>query len=208
MKTKHWYPTENGKSIIDIKVESIHQLFDERDPTPFRLRDLDDDAVEYIVASAMDIGPKKIGRIRVHCKEALNPEAHAVVAQAVHEHFLYRLEMANRKFYNVLRQGYKSLAIGLSFLSFAVFLSSFIGSNVTENFFTHLLKEGVLLLGWVSMWKPINIFLYEWWPLNDDAKLLKAISETQLELVQLNETSDSWQLSKKLIVSPHGNKIA
>ena len=33
------------------------------------------------------------------------------------------------------------------------------------NYLRSFIKEGLILVGWVSMWKPINIFLYEWWPL-------------------------------------------
>jgi hypothetical protein len=25
-------------------------------------------------------------------------------------------------------------------------------------------SEGLLILGWVAMWRPVEIFLYDWWP--------------------------------------------
>lgn len=28
-----------------------------------------------------------------------------------------------------------------------------------------MLKEGFTIAGWVAMWRPMQIFLYEWWPL-------------------------------------------
>ncbi len=208
MRQKSWYPVENGKFIIEINVASIHQLFDERDPAPFRLRDLDDDAVEYIVASALDIGLNKIGRIRIYCNEALGLAEKAIVKQAVREHFIYRVELTQKKFQHVLKQGFKSLLIGLCFLSAAVFASSLMALHLPDSFLTKLLKEGLLLLGWVSMWKPINIFLYDWWPLRDEAKVYLKISETPLEFVKTESTPDNFKLMKNIIVSPNGNKIA
>jgi hypothetical protein len=29
-----------------------------------------------------------------------------------------------------------------------------------------ILDEGLLIIGWVAMWRPLEIFLYEWVPLN------------------------------------------
>jgi len=40
--------------------KSARQLFDMRDPSPFRERDLDDDAVEYLLlSSAREIGHRR-----------------------------------------------------------------------------------------------------------------------------------------------------
>jgi len=50
MTTGARYRVEDGRSWIDIRVAQSRQLFDGRDPAPFRERDLDDDAVEYLVA--------------------------------------------------------------------------------------------------------------------------------------------------------------
>jgi hypothetical protein len=36
---------------------------------------------------------------------------------------------------------------------------------------SHLIQEGLQLLGWVSTWTLIEIFLYRWWPLAADRKL-------------------------------------
>ena len=42
------YRTSGDKSLIEVRVKNAQQLFDVRDPAPFRERDLDDDFVEYI----------------------------------------------------------------------------------------------------------------------------------------------------------------
>ena len=41
------YRVEGGRSCIDPNVRQSRQLFDTRDPAPFRERDLDADVVEY-----------------------------------------------------------------------------------------------------------------------------------------------------------------
>jgi hypothetical protein len=27
-----------------------------------------------------------------------------------------------------------------------------------------VLREGLLIIGWVALWRPVEIFLYDWWP--------------------------------------------
>jgi hypothetical protein len=55
MTTRTRYRVEEGRSCIDLKVRHSRQLFDTRDPAPFHERDLDEDAVEYLLAAAQEI---------------------------------------------------------------------------------------------------------------------------------------------------------
>ena len=52
MTTRTRYRVEDGRSCIDLKVRQSRQLFDGRDPAPFHERDLDDDAVAYLLGAA------------------------------------------------------------------------------------------------------------------------------------------------------------
>lgn len=49
------YRVKDGRAYIDLNVRSSRQLFDTRDPAPFHERDLDADAVEYILSAAQEI---------------------------------------------------------------------------------------------------------------------------------------------------------
>jgi len=65
-------PARYGRSRIDIKVTQSRQLFDFRDPAPFRERDLDDEAVEYLLASAREfIGSFPPGPVREILREGV-----------------------------------------------------------------------------------------------------------------------------------------
>ncbi|MCB0394446.1 MAG: hypothetical protein KDD25_07795, partial [Bdellovibrionales bacterium] len=72
----------------------------------------------------------------------------------------------------------------LAFLSISIVVSKALAESVDNDFWGLLLKEGLLLTGWVSMWKPINIFLYEWWPLYDDIRLYEALRSIPIQVVK------------------------
>jgi hypothetical protein len=39
---------------------------------------------------------------------------------------------------------------------------------------TRVIEESLIIFGWVANWKPIEIFLYEWWPIVRRRELIPA----------------------------------
>ncbi|MEZ4744013.1 MAG: hypothetical protein R3B45_16460 [Bdellovibrionota bacterium] len=175
------YPIEDGKLVIEIVLNDFHNLFDQRDPAPFREKDLDDDAVDYIVGSVKEMSIKRLGKLKVYLKQQVNSDLELMIVSAIHSFFDYEADFMSLKIREILQLGTKSLVIGISFLTFAVFVASTV-KDISNDFWRLFLKEGMLLMGWVSMWKPLNIFLYEWWPMADTRKIYKCLSNVKVEV--------------------------
>ena len=47
--------------------------------------------------------------------------------------------------------------------------------------FQRLVEESFLILGWVANWRPLEIFLYDWWPLVRRRDLYRRLSEAAVE---------------------------
>jgi hypothetical protein len=45
-----------------------------------------------------------------------------------------------------------------------------------------LLRESLLIGGWVAMWRPLEIFLYDWWPIRAEARLYDRLGEMPVKL--------------------------
>jgi len=176
------YPIENGKAVIEMVVSNFNELFDERDPSPFRLKDLHDEVVEYIVASAKELPLRRIGKIKIFFQNEKSLEGvQELTTAAIHSYFQYETEIMSKKIREVLSNGVKSLLIGTVFLTTSVLVSSSVHSS-NESFWNIFMKEGLILLGWVSMWKPIDVFLYEWWPLVEVKKIYSILSEIDVDI--------------------------
>ena len=37
--------------------------------------------------------------------------------------------------------------------------------------------EGMLIIGWVAMWRPLEIFLYEWVPIRRRCRILATLAK-------------------------------
>lgn len=60
------YKTQGGADLIEVNIREVQQLFDSRDPAPFRERDLDDDFVDYVVACAKELPAQHPIKILIH----------------------------------------------------------------------------------------------------------------------------------------------
>ena len=50
--------------------------------------------------------------------------------------------------------------------------------------FAGVVSESLLIGGWVAMWKPLEVFLYEWWPIRAEARLYTRLSEMPVRVVK------------------------
>jgi hypothetical protein len=48
--------------------------------------------------------------------------------------------------------------------------------------FGDVFTQGLTIVGWVSLWRPVEIFLYEWWPLWRDVRLYDYILHMDIVL--------------------------
>jgi hypothetical protein len=45
-----------------------------------------------------------------------------------------------------------------------------------------VLAEGLLIIGWVALWRPVEIFLYDWWPIRRQQKRFEGIARMPVEI--------------------------
>lgn len=168
--------------LIEVKVNEIHQLFNSMDPSPFHERDLDHDAEQFIVSWAQERHKQEPLKIVIHL--ANKPEGvadpQALVAESIHHYFAYRADMTLRELKQLMREGRTSLLIGLVFLAACVVLVRILatGHQPWQSF----LREGLTISGWVAMWKPLDIYLYRWWPLLNLKRLHEKISKADVDV--------------------------
>jgi hypothetical protein len=175
---KNRYRIDGGRYCIDMRMNSPHQLFDERDPAPFRERDLDEDAVDYIIGSIQDLPQKAPVKIVLTFPLAAEEKVHTyALRDAIHSFFEYETEKVRRDINFLVRRGQFSLFAGVLFLAACLAVSHSVRS---ESFWGLTMHEGLTIIGWVAMWQPINIFLYDWWPLAIRMRLYKRVMQTEV----------------------------
>jgi hypothetical protein len=191
VKVVKWIPLDLLETLnvtltntIEIRIENISQLFHSLDPFPFREKDLDKDAEEFIVSWARELPQNQPIRIVVHLPsmEALKPEAQEL-SHALTRYFAYRAHIVTYELKELFRIGRQALMIGLAVLAFCVILSQTAAHRLTPTPFARLIEESLIILGWVANWRPLEIFLYDWWPLVRQRNLYQRLSNARVELM-------------------------
>jgi hypothetical protein len=167
---------------INLKLRELNQLFNSMDPSPFIDRDLDHDAEEFIVSSAREAHGSHGFDLAIHLGTAPDATRAAETGDAVRHYFSVRAELKRREFRLLLRRGHSTLAVGLLFLALCLFLSSTV-PGWSPSPLSGLLREGFLIVGWVAMWKPLEIFLYDWWPLRREWQDLKRLARMRVRVL-------------------------
>ena len=148
---------------IELKLRELNQLFHSLDPSPFRERSLDSEASEFIVSWARDLSPGEPLELVVYLSEPPRDRDLAQHAEAaVRSHFAYLAEGKKREFRQLMARGRSSLWIGLGFLGLCTLAGNLLPMS-DDSAYVRFVREGLLIGGWVAMWRPIEIFLYDWW---------------------------------------------
>jgi hypothetical protein len=166
---------------IEVCVEKIQQLFNSMDPSPFHEKDLDRQAEEFIVSRLQEFSLHDHVSLVIHFNQnPANEQIQNVVETAVHNHFLYRAKLKRMELDRLLKQGRTSLLIGLGFLAACLVMSELLLLQKPDPLII-LLRESLTIAGWVAMWQPMQIFLYEWWPLRRMGNVYKKLSHMRVE---------------------------
>jgi len=170
---------------IEVHVTELQQLFNAIDPSPFRERDLDPNAEEFIVGWAREVPRDTELELAVYVDRLADPaEATETLRTAVRDFFAYRSRTTRQDLSRKFRIGRISLVIGLAFLALAFGLGDLIANALSGGRVGELLRESLVIGGWVAMWRPLEVFLYDWWPIRADARLFQRLSAMPVRIVE------------------------
>jgi len=152
---------------ITLHLNDVRELFVDPDFDP-----LDADCnyvsgLEQIITAvtARDLRAETIRATIYLPAEKLQPDLEPKLKDAVARFSRFQIERRNAELISTRWQGVKALQIGLLFLAACLFLAeSFRTLESLPEPLRAFLSEGFTIAGWVSLWNPIELFLYAWWP--------------------------------------------
>jgi hypothetical protein len=166
---------------IMLRLRELAQLFNSMDPSPFVDRDLDADAEEYIMSWARELPAGGDLELVIQLSVPSPLARIAGVEDAVRRYFATRAAIKRLEFGQLMRRGRLSLAVGSVFLASCLLLGELIGKSASGAF-ADIAKEGLTIAGWVAMWRPLEIYLYEWWPLYEERRRLDRLAKIRVRI--------------------------
>jgi hypothetical protein len=54
-----------------------------------------------------------------------------------------------------------------------------------------VLRESLTIAGWVAMWRPMQIYLYDWWPVRRRGRVYSKLSRMRVEVLRKERAESS-----------------
>ena len=172
--------------VIEVTIGQPDELFDRLDPLPDISRHLDERVEQFIVHRAEE---KRFDRyaLIVRCPDArLSADEVAALSDAIRRYFSHRTEEESAKLSSLISEGRRDLVIGLLFLFICGMLGLLV-VRVSPPALGLFVEQGLLILGWVALWRPVDVFLYELRPLRLRRNILGALSTMDVRVECSNE---------------------
>jgi hypothetical protein len=161
----------------------MSQLFNSMDPSPFHEKDLDHDAEEFIISWAQEFHRNEPVELVIHLQRfPERQEPKSLIERAVRHYFAYRARLNGMEFRRLMRQGRASLLVGLPFLATCLLISELLAVNTTPGTLLSIATQSLAIAGWVAMARPMEIYLYEWWPLRRRGQIFEKLSRMNVEV--------------------------
>ena len=162
---------------IEIRIKSIEQLFNSLDPAPFRERELDREAERHIVSYAREAAADQPLRLVIYLPPAApEPALEKELEAAIGHHFALQAREREAELGELRRLGRKGLAVGLLVMLFATLAGVALTNAFPDSRFIETIEHSLIIFGWVALWRPIEILLYDRWPLIRARKLFQRLA--------------------------------
>lgn len=178
--------SDNAASGFTVRVAEINDLFLASEPNPFSEEPNYWPALERIFRT---IRPRSVGRpTRLKVLVADGSSASDLEAEtkaAIRRWSEVRIDGERSEIAFHRKEGTVKLMLGLCFLAICLALNeAATEADFLPSFLQSFLATGFEILGWVALWSPVGILIYEWWPHRHNIAVYEHIASMDLELEQ------------------------
>ncbi|MGD9671798.1 MAG: hypothetical protein AB7U75_22585 [Hyphomicrobiaceae bacterium] len=172
------------KGLIEVRVTTVSQLFNSLDPSPFRSRDLDVDAEAHIIDWARELPRDAALELKIYLpKDEAEAASRGGIAEALAHYFTERANAAGRDLAEHFRAAWHYLTIGLPVLALCLLASHAAATLLGDGTLSRILRESLIIIGWVANWKWIEAVLYDWWPIKRRRDLYRRLAMARVEII-------------------------
>lgn len=198
--------SQSETDTIEVRLSDVSGLFDPFDPLPPKRRDLSPSAEAFIVDWASEFSKQAALTIRVHANLPTEEAGAAEIEEAMRRHFQARARQLSVERHAVVAGGRSAILLSVSLLIVCVGLRYFINARLGPTPFTDFLAELLLLLGTVANWRPLELLLYEWRPLEQRRRLYERLSRARIEFCKDRSLESGSTVSSGPVLEP-SNKL-
>jgi hypothetical protein len=105
------------------------------------------------------------------------------VEKSIRDHFQRRAAATRRNLRDLLRIGRYSLLIAMLLIGPIIVIAESAAQLLQTERHAALIENSLVIGAWVALWRPLEIFLYDWWPIFAEAKLFDRLGAMDVRTV-------------------------
>lgn len=177
---------------IDLRLQQLEQLFDSFDPAPFPDKALDRRVEAFLLESTGEHGHREPLELVLHGPPALAAHV-ADIEAAIHAHFSLMHVQIERRHRRRRRVGRVAMLAGGLTLATVLTLRHWLAAVPAP--VGEVLSEGLLILAWVALWRPIETIGFDSWEHRQERGILRRLASIPVHLPAAETGSGSLMSS-------------
>jgi len=180
----YYRDSDTNAFIIPIWLDSYDDVFDDWDPSPFKMRDIEDEFLDFLWDSVEDIPKRDAIIFEFFIPAALkNTQKEQILVSALKHHFEY-MEIRNKKKLQKERlEAMKYFVFGILF-----FIIAYMGPFKSDTLAVRIMEDGLFVGGWVFIWETFSNLFIESREFIDDRRIIKRFMKAQVRFVEKKDT--------------------
>lgn len=176
-----------------LKLDNIQHLFKDPEFDLFMPQADSSSGIERIVNQLKSTSLTDKVRTTISLPEPqLSENLEKLTTAALQRYCNNKIEQIANDITSLRGQGIRALRRGLLFLAVCLVISTLFDRIEYLPILVHkFLNEGFLIAGWVSLWYPIELLLYEWSPLRRQKKIYEMIKDMEIKIAARAECVSS-----------------
>jgi hypothetical protein len=118
-------------------------------------------------------------RLRLHV--TAHEPVPAGIPMIVRHHFAALRDRSEYRMRRTMRAGRFSLVVGVLVLLIALALAEVV-NRMSSSGLGVVVEEGLTIVGWVALWRPLDLLLFERWGLRREVALYRRLEEMEVEV--------------------------
>ena len=167
--------------VVRVELARIQELFQAPAFDPLAGRPHADSGLERILTRVRPgpRGPIRATIVLPGSERAADLEVR--VRAALHDYCAVRIEQQRNDKASLRHEGFATLMRGLVFLALCLLASRMLGDpKLLPGVLARYLDEGFIIAGWVALWYPLDVLLYEHWPLTREQRILERLRDMEM----------------------------
>lgn len=173
---------ESGEIIIDVSVRSIEDLYNCFDRAATYLKkDLDQDFVEYLIECVREIKNHTF-LIRINLQQQENIDRMERVRRSITNYFSYMISLERQSLTKLIKKSAMYFWLGVVLIAVPLIFNDALFDHQTV--VSDIIREGITIAAWVSMWQAFANIIFEWNPHAQNMKIYDKIIDATVLFTQ------------------------